>query len=310
MNKFLIIIVLLFTWFLPHLNANSDGAETILLNRLSKLPDILVSYGKKTITKSDAVKLLKNHDLTDADDIELLERLKDAIEEQIYLDIVAFFLEKYNFKPSYQMTYDYLETSQKKLPTELVGYYNKGQNLSVLASDKNYQLTVAALLYLKKHYPETTKVTLEEIEFFYRVNQNIFRYDAQLAVNFLAIEKKIENSKELINKAHSQLKQGVKFDNLAEEFNKNLPEKFYEPAYQAQLLAKAAELKSGEYSPVLNLSDSYAIIMVKNRESAKYIPLEHVSFFIQSIIESRKCAVELERILTKALELIKVEYYF
>ena len=56
MNKFLIVIFLVFSLFLPLLHAESVGAETILLNRLSKLPEVLVSYGKKTITKNDALK--------------------------------------------------------------------------------------------------------------------------------------------------------------------------------------------------------------------------------------------------------------
>ena len=310
MNKFLIVIFLVFSMFQPLLYAESVGAETILLNRLSKLPEVLVSYGKKTITKNDALKLLKNYDLKDVDDVELLEILKDTIEEKIYLDIIAFYLEHNNFKPSYQMTYEYLSTSQAKLPKELLGHYNKGKNLSTLASDTNYQLTVAALLYLKKNYPETTNVTPEEIEFFYRVNQNIFMYDAKVSVNFLAIERDKENSRELINRAQSQLKQGVSFDKLAEEFNKKLPAKFYESEFQARLLEKAAELKEQEYSEIMEFPDSYAIIMVRNREAPKYIPLENVSFFIQSIIESRKCANELEKILEQALQTIEVTYFF
>ena len=208
------------------------------------------------------------------------------------------------------MTYEYLSTSQAKLPKELLGHYNKGKNLSTLASDTNYQLTVAALLYLKKNYPETTNVTPEEIEFFYRVNQNIFMYDAKVSVNFLAIERDKENSRELINRAQSQLKQGVSFDKLAEEFNKKLPAKFYEPEFQARLLENAAELKEQEYSEIMEFPDSYAIIMVRNREAPKYIPLENVSFFIQSIIESRKCANELEKILEQALQTIEVTYFF
>lgn len=309
--KIFLLTFLLLIGFSPAFCAENAGVEANLLTRkLAKYPEVLVKYGKNEIKRVQAYELLKYHDLKDVDDAEFDDLLRSAVEEKIYSDIVVFFLEKYNVKPSYQMAYDYLIKSQEKLPLELVKLRNKDKNLQELASDKQYQLTVAALMYLKKHYPASTGVTAEEIEFFYRANQNVFMYEAKVSVGFLAIEKQLQNSRALINQALNKLKQGVPFDRLAKDFNKDLPKKFYEPLYQANLLEKAAELKSGEYSDILEFDDSYAIVMVKKRELPEYIPLENCSFFIQSIIEGRKCAVELENILDKSLQLIDIDYFF
>ncbi len=290
--------------------SRAENVDTPLSNRLAKYPEVLVKYGQKKITRQEAMELLQDRDLSQVDDVEFEEILKRILEEKIYLDIISFFLEKYDFKPSYQMAYDYLQSSQGKLPSELVKSYNRNQNIQQLASDKNYQLTVATLLYLKKHNPETTYVSPDEIEFFYRVNQNIFLHDVKVSVAFLAVEKTQVDSRKIINQTYSKLLQGVSFEKLAEQLNANLPKKFYEPAYQARLLEKAAELESGEYSSIMEFDDSFAIVMVKNREQPKYISLQDASFFIQSIIESRKCAAELEKILEKSLQLIDVEYFF
>ncbi|MBQ9789776.1 MAG: peptidyl-prolyl cis-trans isomerase [Lentisphaeria bacterium] len=310
MNKLIAFLLLLTLIIIPLRAVESEESEIILSNRLAKYPEVLVRCGEKVFSKKDAINLLKKQNLKNIDDNELAEILKETIEEQVYLEIVSAFLKKYDFSPSYQMAYDYLAASQAKMPTKILNLQNKNRKIEELASDKHYQLTVAALLYLKKYYPENTHVSADEIEFFYRVNQNIFMDEAKVSVSFLAIEKNQENSRETINHAVSQLKQGVAFEKLAEKFNENLPKKFYEPFYQARLLEKAAELDSGEYSEILEFADSYAIVMVRNREEPKYIPLSEVSFFIQSIIESRKCAIELEKILSEALESIKVEYFF
>lgn len=280
--------------------------------RFEKLPNILVKYGEREIDKKTAFKALfeRYKDLDKKSDAEVLDRLKDVVNDKIYLDITALFLTRYNFEPNYDRTYNYLIDSEKKLPKELKKLQYQSKNIHELASDKTYQLTVATLFYLKKHFPDKTKVTPSEIEFFYRANQNVFMYDAVIDINFIAVDKKLSNSRSLINHAYAQLLQGVAFEKLAEIYNKDLPRKYYTPATQARLIEEASILKVKEFSPVIEEENVYAIVQMKSKEAPKYIPLKSASFFIQSTIESRKCAVELQNILEKSLKHLNIEYFF
>lgn len=272
---------------------------------LSDMPDIMAEFGRHKITKSDIIKiLLEQHpDFEDYSYTELTDAVRKTVDERIYYTIVSEYLTKQGFPPGKNATVKYLENSIKNFPPELRKLKYKNSAVNSLASEPDRQLSVALQSYLKKKKPQEIAVNDDEIEFFYRLNQNIFLHNAQINISFIAVSKNAVNAEKTIKNAHSLLMQGMNFEKLAEKINASLPENLFDSqSFPPEIAAHAAKIPLDEPSEILTFPNYYAIIKVTQKQKPQYIPLKHAAFFIRTELESRKSGIYLEKLLYQLLK--------
>lgn len=279
--------------------------EKKLLQTFSGYPDVPVTFGKHQLTKKDIVRLLleKHPDFEDYSYPELNDAAQRVIDDEIYYILCREFLSDAGFTPSRESAYKYLADAMKKFPPELKKLKYHNNTIHSLAADRELQLSVALQNYLRKKNPQAINVTDEEVEYFYRVNQNIFMHDAKIDIGFIAVAKNTPDALTVINNAHSLLQQGVHFDRLANKINKNLPEDFFDKKqFPPEMAAYAAKLPVNEPSKVLEFPKYYAIIRINHKQEPSYIPLKNAAFFIRNELESRKSGIFLEQLLYDLLK--------
>lgn len=293
-------------------DAERRRREGKLALSLGKYPEVMVEFGKYRITKKDVVRLIieKHPDFEEYSYDELMDTVQQVTDEKIYFTVLADFLRKEGFAPSHQLTLKYLREAVEKFPPELRKLKFKNSALQTLAAEPERQLTVALLSYLKKKKAAEIYVSDEDVEYFYRVNQNIFTRDAKLDISFIAVEKKQPDALKIIKNAHAMIMQGVRFGKIAEEINKKLPKELFDAKkFPAEIAAHAAQMPLDEPSDVLEFPNYYAIIRVTQRQQPQYIPLKDAAFFIRTELESRKCGKYLETLLYQLLEKIPIKRY-
>lgn len=292
--------------------SESVRREKKLALSLAKHPEVMAQFGTHKLTKKDVIKLViaKHPDFEEYSFEELTDAVQQVMDEKIYFTILADFLKKEGFPPSQQRTLQYLRTAIKKFPPEMRKLKFRNSALQTLAADPERQLTVALQSYLKKKKPSEIAVSNEDVEFFYRVNQNIFTHDAQLNIAFIAVDKKQPDALKTINDAHSMIMQGVNFGKIAERINQKLPKELFDVnKFPAEIAAHASKMPLNEPSEVLNFPNYYAIIQVTGKQQPKYIPLKDAEFFIRTELESRKSGRYLEKLLYQLLEKTPVKRY-
>ena len=311
MKKYLFTIFILIAVFCNAQTAEAEREKKLALS-FAGYPSVMAEFGKHKLLKKDIIKLViaKHPDFEKYSFDELKDVTEQIVDEQIYFILLADFLAAEGFAPSYKMTLQYLEESIKKFPLEIRKLKFKNSAVQALAAEPDRQLTVALQNYLKKKKPSEITVSNEDVEFFYRVNQNIFTKDAKLDISFIAVEKKQPDALKKINDAYSMLMQGVRFGKIAEEINKALPKELFDiDRFPAEFAVRAAEMPIDEPSGVLEFQNYYAIIQVTNKQPPQYIPLKDAEFFIRSELESRKCGKYLEALLCQLLEKTPVKRY-
>ena len=304
-------ILCFFTVFaVPKTVDENTRREAKLLLTMKKYPEVMAEFnGHKFTVKMVAKWVMEKHpDFEDYSYPELLDAIEQVLDEKIYYTIVADFLEKEGFPPSQQATEKYLRQSINRFPGELKKLKYRNNTVTSLAADPDRQLSVALQNYLKKKKPAEISVKNEDIEYFYRVNQNIFMHDAKLDIAFIAVAKKEKNSIRTITDAHSKLAQGMLFEKLANEINSRLPENFFgADGFPPEIAAKAAQMPLNEPSEVLEFPNYYAIIQLNQKQEPKYIPLKNAEFFIKTELESRKSGIYLEKLLNELLAKTKIK---
>ena len=311
MKKYLFIVLVLFAIFCNAQTAEAEREKKLALS-FAGYPSVMAEFGKHKLLKKDIIKLVlaKHPDFEKYSFDELKDVTEQIVDEQIYFTLLSDFLAAEGFAPSYKMTLQYLEDSIRKFPLEIRKLKFKNSAVQALAAEPDRQLTVALQNYLKKKKPSEITVSNEDVEFFYRVNQNIFTKDAKLDISFIAVEKKQPDALKKINDAYSMLMQGVRFGKIAEEINKALPKELFDiDRFPAEFAVRAAEMPIDEPSGVLEFQNYYAIIQVTNKQPPQYIPLKDAEFFIRSELESRKCGKYLEALLCQLLEKTPVKRY-
>ena len=284
--------------------------EAKLLLTMKKYPEVMAEFnGHKFTVKMVAKWVMEKHpDFEDYSYPELLDAIEQVLDEKIYYTLVADFLTREGFPPSRKNTEKYLRDSIKKFPSELKKLKYKNSTISTLASDADRQLTVALQSYLKKKKPHEIAVSDDQIEFFYRVNQNIFMHDAKVDIAFIAVDKKDKNAFASIRNAYQQLLQGVRFEKLAKEINSKLPENFFGiDSCPPELAASAAQMPLNEPSHIIEFPNYYAILKVNQRKAPQYIPLDKASFFIRTELESRKSGIYLEKLLNSLISAAEIK---
>ena len=193
MKKYLLIVFVLLAVFCNAQETDTaTESEKKLALSFSGTPAVMAEFGKHKLLKKDIIKLVlaKHPDFENYSFDELKDVTEQIIDEQIYFILLADFLAAEGFAPSHKMTLKYLEDSIRKFPPEMRKLKFKDSAIQTLAADYDRQLTVALQTYLKKKKPSEIAVPDEDVEFFYRMNQNIFTKDAKLDISFIAVEKK------------------------------------------------------------------------------------------------------------------------
>lgn len=286
--------------------------EKKLLLSMQKYPEIMAEFkGYKFTVKMVAKWVMEKHPgFEDYTYPELLDAIEQVLDEKIYYTLLADFLRSKGFAPSQQKTEKYLRDSIKKFPSELKKLKYKNSTINALASDTDRQLSVALQSYLKKNKPSEIAVTDEQIEYFYRVNQNIFMHDAKIDIAFIAVAKTEKNAFQIIRNAYQMLMQGVPFEKIAEQINAKLPENFFGiDGLPPEIIARAAQMEINVPSHVIDFPNYFAIVKVKQHHEPKYIPLKNASFFIRTELESRKSGIYLEKLLNSLIAEAKIKRY-
>ena len=315
MKKYLTIILLLSAIMLPaepQKISVQQQREQKLMQTMSAYPDILVSFNDRNLNKQTVIKLmLKYHpDFEDYTSEELTDAIRRVTDEEIYYILCIDFLKKNGFAPSQQMAFQFLRDAMQQFPAELKKLKYKNKTLQTLASDRDTQLNIAIRRYLKEKKADEIKVNTDEIEYFYRVNQNIFMHDAKINISFIATAKSDPAAFKTLKNASYMLKQGVRFDKLAQKINSKLPKDFFKmQGFPPEMAARAAKMQLNTPSHIIEFPNYYAIIMVSQKNQPSYIPLAKAEFFIKTELESRKSRIFMENLLNQLLKNTEIKRF-
>lgn len=309
---FAIVFLLNFAFAAEKTESENVRREKKLLLTMQKYPEVMAEFnGHRFTVKMVAKWVMEKHPgFEDYSYPELLDAVEQTLEEKIYYTLLADFLRREGFAPSAEMTGKYLTDSVKKFPPELKKLKYKNSTITALASDTDRQLSVALQSYLKKKKPAEITVTDDQIEYFYRVNQNIFMQDAKIDIAFIAVAKTEKNAFKTIRNAYQMLMQGVLFEKLAQEINAKLPKNFFgTDNFPPELAARASQMEINVHSHVIEFPNYYAIMKVTQRKAPEYIPLKNAAFFIKTELESRKSGIYLEKLLNSLIASAKIKRF-
>ncbi|MGE4565264.1 MAG: peptidyl-prolyl cis-trans isomerase, partial [Victivallaceae bacterium] len=153
--------------------------------------------------------------------------------------------------------------------------------------------------------PEKINISDTDIEEYYRSNQRDFLIPAQLECDEIAV-KPTEAGRQALLDAQARLRQGEKYESVRAALREPLDRRL-SPEFQMRI---AAELEVGCWSEIIEQPYGLFLLRINKRVPASYLPLGDASLFIVQELESRRAALELEKILNAKLSHLDVEFYF
>ncbi len=268
------------------------------------LPEVLAKVQGQEVTRETGLKLIKSR--VGAENIprgEFRSTLKKVLIEAFCTQLLRRELRDAGFEPSAEMVRRSIAEAESYMPP---GWPRTAEaDKKLLAGDPNVQLKVAIRLFLRKTMPDKFKINDAEIEDYYRSHQRDFLVPAEIECDQLAV-KPTEAGRQSLLDAQARLRQGEKFETVRDALREPLDRRL-SPDFVMRI---ADELPDGSWSELVEQSYGYFLIRINKRVPATYLPLSDASLFIVQELESRRAALELEKILNAKLSQLDVEFYF
>lgn len=307
-------------------------APVTLESALSFLPDVLAEIGEEKIMKAQLIKQLAQGQIAP----ELLAQLPQEtvkgfllhqLQEMVNDTVMLALAKKAGFEPSEKLVkdemdkiYNQMSDGQKaKLETDLKKTYVAYRDET--AANPDAQKYYACTAFLKSAVLDKAKdsVTDADAEKFYRENQSLFELPIVTVSHILvqvpevgedgkpltqeALAEKEKAAKAKIDGIYARLKQGEKFEDLAEKESEcpsgkrsrgKLPAftrdgRMANGQMEATFTQAAIKLeKVGEISDVVKTPYGYHIIRLEEKKPQEYIPFDKVKDEIRARLTGEK----------------------
>ena len=219
------------------------------------LPEVVATVDGKPIRRSELSVQLPPGAVPDR--AALIPLMRRAIEAKICFALIDELLRSAGIVPSRELALEYLKQLNSLLPRGIPG--TPPERFPQLASQPQFQLNAALHRCFARMAPDQIKVTDQEIETFYRLNQTQFLLPEQFDLGIIQFPVNLPAGREEAETVRSRLLQGEAFDRVAREVN---PQGVTLDALRvaASLRKEEPELKVGGISRPFRVDDFWVIV--------------------------------------------------
>ena len=268
------------------------------------LPEVVATVDGKPICRRDlSVKLPPG---AVPDRAALIALMQSAIETKICFMLIDELLNSAGIVPSRELALEYLKELNSLLPRGIPG--TPPERFPLLASRSQFQLNAALHRCFARRDPERIKVSEQEIETFYRLNQKMFLLPERLDLGIMQFPAAPPDAREAAEAARARLLQGESFDRVAREVN---PGGITLDAARVtgELRNRQPELKVNDVSRPFRVEEFWVIVKLRGRTPAAFVPLESVAPYIREQLAAAKVGRALEAYLRDRMRQMKIEFH-
>lgn len=268
------------------------------------LPEVVATVDGKPIRRSELSVQLPPGAVPDR--AALIPLMRRAIEAKICFALIDELLRSAGIVPSRELALEYLKQLNSLLPRGIPG--TPPERFPQLASQPQFQLNAALHRCFARMAPDQIKVTDQEIETFYRLNQPQFLLPEQVDLGIIQFPASRPTAREEAETVRSRLLQGEAFDRVAREVN---PEGVtLDAGAIVQLLRREQpELKVNGISRPLRAGEFWVVVKLRGRTEPAFVPLETVAPYIREQLAAAKVGRALELYLRERMQKMKIEFH-
>ena len=267
------------------------------------LPEVVATVDGKPIRRSELSVQLPPGAVPDR--AALIPLMRRAIEAKICFALIDELLRSAGIVPSRELALEYLKQLNSLLPRGIPG--TPPERFPQLASQPQFQLNAALHRCFARMAPDQIKVTDQEIETFYRLNQPQFLLPEQVDLGIIQFPASRPTAREEAETVRSRLLQGEAFDRVAREVN---PEGVtLDAGAIVQLLRREQpELKVNGISRPLRAGEFWVVVKLRGKTEPAFVPLETVAPYIREQLAAAKVGRALELYLRERMQKMKIEF--
>ena len=268
------------------------------------LPEVVATVDGKPIRRSELSVQLPPGAVPDR--AALIPLMRRAIEAKICFALIDELLRSAGIVPSRELALEYLKQLNSLLPRGIPG--TPPERFPQLASQPQFQLNAALHRCFARMAPDQIKVTDQEIETFYRLNQPQFLLPEQVDLGIIQFPASRPTAREEAETVRSRLLQGEAFDRVAREVN---PEGVtLDAGAIVQLLRREQpELKVNGISRPLRTGEFWVVVKLRGKTEPAFVPLETVAPYIREQLAAAKVGRALELYLRERMQKMKIEFH-
>ena len=268
------------------------------------LPEVVATVDGKPIRRSEVEVKLPAGAVPDR--AALVSLMRSAVETKICFSLIDELLNSSGIVPSRELALDYLRQLNSLLPRGIPG--TPPERFPELASQPQFQLNAALHRCFAQRDPDAIKVTAQEIETFYRLNQAKFLLPERLDLGIIQIPASSPGAQEKAESARSRLLQGEAFDRVAREVNpKGVT---LDAARIAGMLRKREpQLMVNGVSRPFRAEEFWVIVKLRGRKLASFVPLDAVAPYIREQLAAARVGRALENYLRNRMRQMKIEFH-
>lgn len=268
------------------------------------LPEVVATVDGKPIRRSELSVQLPPGAVPDR--AALIPLMRRAIEAKICFALIDELLRSAGIVPSRELALEYLKQLNSLLPRGIPG--TPPERFPQLASQPQFQLNAALHRCFARMAPDQIKVTDQEIETFYRLNQPQFLLPEQVDLGIIQFSASRPTAREEAETVRSRLLQGEAFDRVAREVN---PEGVtLDAGAIVQLLRREQpELKVNGISRPLRAGEFWVVVKLRGKTEPAFVPLETVAPYIREQLAAAKVGRALELYLRERMQKMKIEFH-
>ena len=268
------------------------------------LPEVVATVDGKPIRRSELSVQLPPGAVPDR--AALIPLMRRAIEAKICFALIDELLRSAGIVPSRELALEYLKQLNSLLPRGIPG--TPPERFPQLASQPQFQLNAALHRCFARMAPDQIKVTDQEIETFYRLNQPQFLLPEQVDLGIIQFPASRPTAREEAETVRSRLLQGEAFDRVAREVN---PEGVtLDAGAIVQLLRREQpELKVNGISRPLRAGEFWVVVKLRGKTEPAFVPLETVAPYIREQLAAAKVGRALELYLRERMQKMKIEFH-
>ncbi len=268
------------------------------------LPEVVATVDGKPIRRSELSVKLPPGAVPDRN--ALISLMRSAVETKICFSLIDELLNSAGIVPSRELALEYLKQLNSLLPRGIPG--TPPERFQQLASQPQFQLNAALHRCFARREPERIKVSEQEIETFYRLNQTQFLLPEQVDLGIIQFPASRPAAREEAEMVRSRLLQGESFDRIAGELN---PGGATLDAFRVtgELRKQQPDLKISGISRPFRVEEFWVIVKLRGRTPASFVPLKSVAPYIREQLAAAKVGRALELYLRKRMQKMKIEFH-
>lgn len=268
------------------------------------LPEVVATVDGKPIRRSELSVQLPPGAVPDR--AALIPLMRRAIEAKICFALIDELLRSAGIVPSRELALEYLKQLNSLLPRGIPG--TPPERFPQLASQPQFQLNAALHRCFARMAPDQIKVTDQEIETFYRLNQPQFLLPEQVDLGIIQFPASRPTAREEAETVRSRLLQGEAFDRVAREVNP-VGVTLDAGAIVQLLRREQPELKVNGISRPLRAGEFWVVVKLRGKTEPAFVPLETVAPYIREQLAAAKVGRALELYLRERMQKMKIEFH-